>query len=74
MGPVLDGAGAVVAISTASSQDGRTVEWATPVDLAREIATQLLDSGRVVPVWLGVAGGDLPSAQARSWVWAGGRR
>ena len=39
-------------------------EWATPVDLAREVATQLLSSGHVIPVWLGVQGGDMPSDDA----------
>jgi len=71
-GPVLDGGGSVVAISTASPQDGQSVEWATPVDLAREIAAQLLASGRVVPVWLGVTGGDIAGTVAHELGVAGG--
>jgi S1-C subfamily serine protease len=63
-GPLLDNGGAVVAISTAVGGLGQSMEWATPVDLARQIASQLMASGRVVPVWLGVEGGDLSSSGA----------
>jgi S1-C subfamily serine protease len=58
-GPIVDEGGTVVGIVTATGTSGQAMEWATPVDLAREIATQLLATGRVVPVWLGVGGGDL---------------
>jgi serine protease DegQ len=71
-GPVLDNGGAVVAISTAIGPPGQATEWATPVDLAREIAIQLMSSGRVTPVWLGVEGGDLTTSSARSLGVGGG--
>jgi serine protease DegQ len=71
-GPVLDDGGAVVAISTAVGPSGQATEWATPVDLARQIAMQLLSSGHVVPVWLGVEGGDLTTSSARSLGVGGG--
>jgi S1-C subfamily serine protease len=64
-GPVVDDHGAVVAIG-ASIGSGGGVEYATPVDLARQIATQLLASGHVVPVWLGVQGVDATVSTARS--------
>ena len=57
---------------TAIGASGQTTEWATPVDLAREIAIQLLATGRVVPVWLGVEGGDLSSSGARQLGVTGG--
>jgi S1-C subfamily serine protease len=60
-GAVVGNDGAVIAITTAS---GQASEWATPVDLAREVASQLLASGRVIPVWLGVQGGDMPTTDA----------
>lgn len=63
--PLLDSHGAVVAITTALGSQGKPVAYATPVDLAREIAAQLMTSGRVVPVWLGIAGEDLTPAVAR---------
>lgn len=63
-GPVLDDRGAVVGIATALGSPGGTVEFATPVDLAREVAAQLMSKGRVTPVWLGVEGHDLASDKA----------
>jgi S1-C subfamily serine protease len=59
-GPVLDRQGAVIGIAAAFGS-GR-VEFATPVDWARQAASQLLASGKVVPVWLGVLGHDLSAA------------
>jgi S1-C subfamily serine protease len=56
--------GSVIAITTAVGPGGQTNEWATPVDLAREVASQLLASGHVTPVWLGVQGGDMPTSDA----------
>jgi S1-C subfamily serine protease len=70
--PVLDSHGAVVAISTATGAAGQAVEFATPVDLAREIATQLLATGKVVPVWLGIEGQDLTTQQNQLLGVAGG--
>src|SRR5262249_32061981 len=59
--PIVDSQGAVIGIATASAQ---SAEFATPVDWARQVATQLLTTGRVVPAWLGVAGHDLPTTGA----------
>ena len=58
-GPIIDDTGTVVGIATATGPPGQDIEWATPVDLAREIKNELLATGRVVPVWLGIGGGDL---------------
>jgi len=63
-GALLDSHGAVVAISTALGGPDGTVEYATPVDLARQVATELLTTGRFVPVWLGVRGTDAAPAAA----------
>jgi len=71
-GPLVDAHGAVVAVSTAVGLPGQTVEYATPVDLAREIATQLLAGRRVVPVWLGVQGADLVPTAAKAMGVPGG--
>jgi serine protease Do len=38
--------------------------FATPVDAARSVAEQLITTGKVVTVWLGVEGMDLDSATA----------
>jgi S1-C subfamily serine protease len=71
-GPVVGDDGSVVAITTAVGPAGQLTEWATPVDLAREIAIQLLSSGRVVPVWLGVQGGDVAASDAQAMGVTGG--
>lgn len=70
--PLLDSHGAVVAITTGLGDDGRPVEFATPVDLAHQVEEQLLRSGHVVAVWLGVDGQELPAGRARSLGVAGG--
>jgi putative serine protease PepD len=38
--------------------------FATPIEVARASAEQLLATGKVVPVWLGVEGSDLDGAAA----------
>jgi S1-C subfamily serine protease len=46
--------------------------FATPVDLAREVASELLATGKVTPVWLGVEGHDLPADQSAALGVSGG--
>lgn len=70
--PLLDSRGAVVAITVAFGPAGRAVEYATPIDLAHAVEQQLLKTGRVVPVWLGVEGTDLSADKATSLGVAGG--
>jgi len=65
-GPVVDNHGAVVAIMSAFGDSGKSRDFATPIDIAREVASQLLATGRVVPVWLGVEGADLASDIAKT--------
>jgi S1-C subfamily serine protease len=64
--PVVDDRGAVVAIGASTGSGSQGVVFATPVDLAREIASQLLADGHVVPVWLGVQGTDVDASTAKS--------
>jgi len=64
-GALLDAAGRVIGITTAVAvTEGGTdgFGFATPIDLARTSAEQLLATGKVVTVWLGVEGTDLDSA------------
>ncbi|HZQ86110.1 MAG TPA: trypsin-like peptidase domain-containing protein [Acidimicrobiales bacterium] len=70
--PVVSDDGTVVAITTAIGPAGQSTVWATPVDLARQVAAQLLASGHVVPVWLGVQGGDVPTTDAQAMGVRGG--
>lgn len=60
-GALVDAAGGVIGITTAV--DG--VGYATPIDLARDVADQIVANGIVVHSWLGVEGGDLEADDAR---------
>lgn len=75
-GALLDGAGRVIGITTAvageAGADAFGFGFATPVDLARASAEQLVAAGRVTAVWLGVEGGDLDGAAAVDMNVAGG--
>ena len=61
-GALLDADGAVIGITTAvavSEVGAEGLGFATPIDLARSAAEQLIATGKVVHVWLGVEGTDL---------------
>src|SRR5206468_4666544 len=61
-GALVDGAGRVVGITTVlAGADGATDSFgfATPIEVARAAAEQIMATGKVVPVWLGVEGSDL---------------
>jgi len=53
-GPLLDMEGRVVGINTAIVAQGQGIGFAIPVNLAKNVMTQLRDKGRVVRGWLGV--------------------
>lgn len=69
-GALVDAAGNVIGITTAIAvTEGIGAEglgFATPIDIARDVAQQLITTGRVVHVWLGVRGEDLSSGMAQS--------
>lgn len=81
-GPLLDAGGAVVGITHAfpASEDdeastlvgGEMLGVATPIDLARRIADQIIEHGHARHVWLGVEGTDVSSAAAGDLGIAGG--
>lgn len=64
-GALLDSSGAVVGITTAIAVDsragGESLGFATPVEIARDVAHQLIETGRVVHTWLGIEGEDVMS-------------
>lgn len=68
-GALLDRTGAVVGITTAIAMDSRVggerLGFATPVEVARDVAHQLIDTGRVVHAWLGIEGEDVVSSRGR---------
>ena len=68
-GALLDAAGNVIGITTAigvSEVGAEGLGFATPIDIARDVAEQLLTTGHVVHVWLGVRGEDLDATMAKT--------
>ena len=65
-GALLDAGGAVIGLTTAvATTDGaQGLGFATPVDVARTSADQLITTGKVVHVWIGVEGTDVDAATA----------
>jgi len=76
-GPLVDAAGAVIGITTdlagSTPRDGR-VGYATPIDAARDVAVQLIETGRVARAWLGIEGEDLDGPSASALGLSGGAR
>jgi S1-C subfamily serine protease len=68
-GALLDGAGRVIGVTTAVAVTDAGAEgfgFATPIEAAKSAAEQLMTTGKVVTVWLGVEGSDLDAATAQS--------
>jgi serine protease Do len=55
-GPLIDGCGDVVGITTALLPDAQSIGFAVPANLIKDVVPQLLEKGRVVRPWLGVQG------------------
>lgn len=71
-GPLVDANGAVIGITTDLAGGRAGFGFATPIDLVRRVATQLIESGRVAHGWLGIEGADLPMAEAERMGLSGG--
>ena len=74
-GALVDGTGAVVGVTTAiavSAVGAEGLGFATPIDIARDVAEQIIAGGRAVHVWLGVEGEDVDATLAREMGVAGG--
>jgi S1-C subfamily serine protease len=66
-GALLDAGGRVIGITTAVAVTDAGADgfgFATPIDAARSAAEQLIATGKVVTVWLGVTGKDLDGPTA----------
>ena len=66
-GALLDASGAVIGLTTAvATTDGaQGLGFATPIDVARSSADQLIAGGKVVHVWLGIEGTDVDPTTAK---------
>ncbi len=73
-GALLDAGGAVIGLTTAvATADGaQGLGFATPIDVARSSAEQLIADGRVVHVWLGIEGTDVDPQTAQDMAIDGG--
>jgi serine protease Do len=58
-GPLLNLDGRVIGINTAIVSSGQGIGFAIPINMVREVMTQLIAKGRVVRGWLGIAIQDL---------------
>jgi S1-C subfamily serine protease len=67
-GALVDSSGMVVGITTAIalSDQTTTLALATPIEVAQDVANQILTTGRVTHTWLGVQGTDLDAATGRA--------
>ncbi|HEV3402260.1 MAG TPA: trypsin-like peptidase domain-containing protein [Acidimicrobiales bacterium] len=63
-GALVDSDGAVIGITTAAEAGVDGVGFATPIEVARSVADELIRTGRVVHVWLGIEGSDLDGVMA----------
>ena len=66
-GALLDDGGAVIGITTAiavSEAGAEGLGFATPIDIARSVADDIIATGSAVHVWLGIEGRDMDNASA----------
>jgi S1-C subfamily serine protease len=73
-GALLDAGGAVIGLTTAvaTTEGAQGLGFATPIDVARSSADQLISGGKVVHVWLGVEGTDVDPTTAKDMAIDGG--
>ena len=75
-GALVDASGAVIGITTAIAVDptvgAEGLGFATPIDIARDVAEQLITTGEVVHVWLGIEGTDIDDATSETLAIRGG--
>ena len=64
-GPLLDILGRLIGINTAIHAEGQGIGFAIPINKAKRVVAELLETGRVSPIWLGLFGRDMdePTAQ-----------
>ena len=64
-GPLLNINGELIGINTAIQARAEGIGFAIPVNKAKHVVAELLDSGHVSPIWLGMFGQDIDQAAAR---------
>ena len=66
-GPLFNTRGEVVGINTAIIAGGQGIGFATPINMVKEVLTQLKEQGRVTRGWIGVSIQELTPELARSF-------
>ncbi|MBY0551246.1 MAG: trypsin-like peptidase domain-containing protein [Candidatus Obscuribacterales bacterium] len=64
-GPLLNIRGEVIGINTAIRGDGQNIGFAIPIDIARQVADQLVETGSIKHPYLGIAMQDMDPKLAR---------
>ncbi len=63
-GPLLDIHGRLIGINTAIQAGAEGIGFAIPIDKAKRVVAELMGTGKVSPVWLGITGQSLDGAMA----------
>ncbi|CCO22682.1 trypsin-like peptidase domain-containing protein [Maridesulfovibrio hydrothermalis] len=63
-GPLLNILGELIGINTAIQAKAEGIGFAIPINRAKRVVEELLASGKVSPVWLGISGQDLDQSSA----------
>lgn len=65
-GPLLNLKGDVIGVNTAIQANAQNIGFSIPVDIAREVADNLIANKKIVRPWLGIAMQELDETMARS--------
>jgi serine protease Do len=66
-GPLLNGRGEAIGINTAINPSGEGIGFAIPINLAKSIAKQLVENGKVTRGYLGILPQELTTDLAQNW-------